>query len=447
MHQRGKSQATLIHSRRLFLSSRPVVLLMACAVAALAFGFPLEQTLARLTPRSALPGKIRESLKLPPADESALLDPNWRPQQPHWRTVTVEQGDTLAGIFDSLDLPSDDLYALLAAGAEAKALATLYPGLVLRLHRADGHLQELVYETAKQGAIRIYRDNGEYKIAHANNMIEQRTAFATGIIDDTFLDAAKQAGLSLALRKHLQQIFAHRIDFTRDIHPHDRFTVIYREHYFGGEKLGDGDILAAELDLSGHRYRAIGFPDKQGRLRYYTPAGKGIEPAFTRYPLHFERVSSPFGAKRLHPILGIVRPHTGIDLAAPRGTPIRAPGDGVIEYRGWEHGYGRTIMIDHGRGYETLYAHMSRYNRKLHDGDRVTKGELIGYVGSTGLATGPHLHYEIRVDGVPRNPATVTLPGDPPLASARMAAFKQKAQPLLAQMALLSNTRVALRGD
>ncbi len=441
-------QATPVQTQRLPSSVHVVSLVVACAVAALAFGFPLKGHVTALDGKIDGHGQIMESLKLPPADEGALYNPSWQPQLGNWQTVTVQQGDTLASIFDSLGLPADDARTILHSdNPAAKTLRNLPVGLILRLHRADGQLKELVFETPALGAIRIAREDSGYQVSKCSSMIEQRTAFATGSVHGSFLDSAARAGLSPVLSRRLERIFAHRIDFAKDVKANDRFTIIYREHFFNGEKLGDGDILAADLELSGHRYVAVGFPDHQGRLHYYTPDGKGIEPALMRYPLHFERVSSPFGAARMHPILGVVRPHTGIDLAAPRGTPIKAAGDGVIEYRDWMHGYGKTIMIDHGRGYETLYAHMVRFNPGLHDGERVTKGQVIGYVGATGLATGPHLHYEVRIDGVPRNPATVALPGDPPIAPSRLAAFRNQAAPLLAQIDLLNRTRVALRGD
>lgn len=437
-----------VRTRHLPSSAHILSALAACAVAALAFGFPLRTPVTAVDGKIDAQGQIEQSLKLPAADEGALYNPEWQPKFGNWQTVTVQKDDSLASIFDSFGLPAADARAILAGNsAAATTLRKPSVGLILRLHRAGGHLKELVFETSELGAIRIMRDGSNYRVSKCSSMIEQRTAFVTGSVHGDFLGSAAQAGLVPALSRRLERIFAHRVDFSKDMKPNDRFTVIYQAHFFNGEKLGDGDILAAELDLSGHRYVAVGFSDREGRLHYYTPEGKGIEPALMRYPLHFERISSPFGVARLHPVLGVVRPHTGIDLAAPTGTPIEAAGDGVIEYRDWMRGYGETIIINHGRGYETLYAHMSRFNPALHNGERVTKGEPIGYVGETGLATGAHLHYEVRVDGVPRNPATVALPGDPPISPGRMGAFRSRAAPLLAQMNLLSQSRVALRGD
>ena len=168
---------------------------------------------------------------------------------------------------------------------------------------------------------------------------------------------------------------------------------------------------------------------------------------FIRFPLRYKKVSSPFRINRVHPVLGVRRPHTGIDLAAPTGTPVRAPGDGVVEFVGWQRGYGKTVIVDHGRGYTTLYAHLSRFARGLEKGDTLRRGEILAYVGSTGLSTGPHLHYEVHVDGKPHDPATVTLPGDPPLPENRLASFKRHSEPLLAQIDLLRRTRLALRDD
>lgn len=442
------SQTTRHRSRRVSIFTLIAAFMVACVVAALAFGFPMEHS--RLNaPDPAVDGleQLSQPLQLPDATQSTLLDEDWQPQFADWTTVTVQKGDSLSAIFDRLGLPSEQLYQMLDAGSEARALETLQPDQVLRLRIEGDQLRELVYETDRISGTRIFRDGGAFKIAKYMHRIEQRPAFASGVIEDTFLDAARAAGLSTELGNRLRRIFAHRVDFSHQIKPQDSFTVLYEEHYFAGDKIADGDILAAELMLDEHRYRAIGFRDEHGKMHYYTPEGKGLEPAFMRYPAHFERVSSPFSANRLHPVLGIKRPHTGIDLAAPRGTPIRSVGDGVVVSAGWQSGYGRTVVIDHGRGYKTLYAHMAGFAKGLDAGDPVSRGQLIGYVGRSGLATGPHVHFEVQVNGRPRNPATIALPGDPPIPDKRVAEFRRYSEPLLAQIDLLRRTRLALQSN
>ncbi|MDX1607075.1 MAG: peptidoglycan DD-metalloendopeptidase family protein, partial [Candidatus Competibacterales bacterium] len=409
MKKQARTQASRPGTRRrLYRSTHLLALVIACVVAALAFAVPLER-LPASRPLD-LGAQIRLELPLPDPDENALSAP--LPDDEHWQTVTVEPGDTLTRVFERLGLVERDLYAMLSAGEEARALENLLPGQVLRL-RAEprDQLQELVYETDRVSGVRIFRDGDSFKIARYLHRIEKRPAHVTGVVDGSFPASARAVGLSPALARQLQKLFGRRIDFDRQITPGDTFTVIYEEHYFEGEKIRDGQILGAELALESGRHRLVGFADPQGKLRYYTPEGQGLEPAFIRYPVRFSRVSSPYQTERLHPVLGLRRPHTGIDLAAPTGTPIRAAGDGVIRFSGWQGGYGRTLIVDHARDYSTLYAHLSRFKPGLRESSRVRRGEIIGYVGRSGLATGPHLHYEVRVNGVPHNPATVALPG------------------------------------
>lgn len=443
-----KPQATRRVARSLSISTHIVAFIVACVVAALAFGLPLDK-LDTHSPDAYPTGlsRLEQSLELPDADKTRMLDPNWTEQAEHWHTVTIEPGDTLAAIFKRLELDEAELYALLAVGSEARNLERLQPGQIFRLHIKKGRLQELVYDTDRVSGMRFFRDADVFKIAPYTHRIEKRISHVSGTISDTLGNALRHADLSRELRGKLQQIFARRIDFATRTRPGDTFTVLHEAHYFTGEKIGDGEILAAELVIGGETYRAVGFPDSRNRLRYYTPDGHGLEPAFIRYPLRYTKVSSPFSINRVHPVLGVRRPHTGIDLAAPKGTPVRAPGDGVVEFVGWQRGYGKTVIIDHGRGYTTLYAHLSSFAEGLEKGDILRRGEVLAHVGSTGLSTGPHLHYEVHVNGEPRDPATVALPGDPPIPEHRLAAFKRHADPLLAQVDLLQRTQLALQGD
>lgn len=449
MRRRSKVQASRLGSKGLSLSVHIVAFIVACVVAAIAFGVPVERTVGKATlappPASAL-DQIQLDLQLPEAADSSLLEPAPESQGEEWQTVIIEPGDTLSQVFTRLGLPSDEMYALLAAGSEARTLERLFPEqiLKLRIDPATRTLQELVFETDLISGIRIFRENNSFKISRYMHKIEKRTAFATGVVQSTFLDATREAGLPRDLSNRLQRLFQRQVNFSRDVRRHDRFTILYKEHYFEGERIGFGEILAAELILNGRSRQLIGFPDAQGKMQYFTPEGQSLEPAFIRFPVNYQRVSSPFAPNRLHPVLGVRRPHTGIDLAAPTGTPIRAAGDGMVESAGWQSGYGKTIVIDHGRGYKTLYAHLSRYEPDLSAGDRIERGQIIGRVGRTGLATGPHLHYEVIVNGTPRNPATVELPGHPPLSGEQLAAFRSHAQPLMAQISLLRRTQIAL---
>ena len=242
----------------------------------------------------------------------------------------------------------------------------------------------------------------------------------------------------------LAGIFGWDIDFALDIRQGDSFAVIYEEVFLDGEKVRDGDIIAATFSNRGESYQAIRYTDASNHTDYYSPDGHSMRKAFLRTPVEFSRISSRFSLGRKHPILNTIRAHKGVDYAAPRGTPIKATGDGKVIYRGVKGGYGNVVIIQHGSSYSTLYGHMSRFARGVHSGSHVKQGQIIGYVGSSGLATGPHLHYEFRINGVHRNPLTVKLPDAQPLPKQYMADFQMHANQLVASLDLLSKTNVAL---
>ena len=355
-------------------------------------------------------------LPLPKPDEEAPAEVAQTASKEDWRSVTVRAGDNLSQIFARFDLPTRQMYQLLQSCKEAKSLETLHPGQVIkvRLNQQDDQpvLQELIFQTSKLDGLHIVREKEDvFKAAPLQKQIEIRSAFAVGLVGNTLYGSAKKAGLSDKLILRLGDIFGWKLDLSHDISSGDAFLVIYEQEYIDGEKVRDGDILAAELMNRGKTYRALAFRDEKRQLRYYTPEGQSLKQAFMRNPVHFSRISSHFTSSRWHPVLGVKRPHRGVDYAAPRGTPIKASGDGIVEFKGRKSGYGNTVIINHGRGYTTLYAHMSRFKKGLRKGAKVAQGNVIGYVGRTGLATGPHLHYEFRINGVHKNPITVTLPG------------------------------------
>ena len=236
-------------------------------------------------------------------------------------------------------------------------------------------------------------------------------------------------------------------NFALDIRAGDQFSLVYEEQYLHGKKLHDGNILAAEFINQDHSYRAVRFTDDKGHSGYYTPDGKSVRKAFLRTPVDFKRISSRFSMHRKHPKLNKIRAHKGVDYAAARGTPIRATGDGKVIYRGVKGGYGNVVILQHGTKYSTLYGHMSRFARGVYSGRQVHQGQIIGYVGMTGLATGPHLHYEFRVNGVHRNPLTVHLPDAAPLPKQYRDTFDNTSRPLLAQLDTLKRTMLALNSQ
>jgi len=273
---------------------------------------------------------------------------------------------------------------------------------------------------------------------------EKRQKQVVGKIESSLFGAGLKSGMSDKLIMELAYIFGWDIDFALDLRQGDNFKVIYEESYLDGEKFDDGDILAAEFTNRDTTFRAVRYTDSDGNSHFYAPSGDSMRKTFTRTPVHFSRISSRFNPNRKHPVLKTSRPHRGVDYAAPTGTPILATGDGKVDFVGTKGGYGRTVVLSHGGKYTTLYAHMSRFKKGMRSGKRVKQGQTIGYIGSSGLATGPHLHYEFRVNGVHHNPLTVALPKAEPLNAKYMADFKQKSQPLLAQLDQLQLPALAL---
>ena len=272
-----------------------------------------------------------------------------------------------------------------------------------------------------------------------------RPAYVSGSIEHSLFETGQAVGLSDRLILKLAEIFGWDVDLALDVRAGDNFSAIYEEKYWFGRKVSDGQILAAEFINRGRVYRAIGFPDETGRLVYYTPDGHNLKRTFLRTPVAFSRVSSGYSGFRYHPILKLWRAHTGIDYAAPVGTPVRATATGTIAAIGWNGGYGRTIIVEHDGPYSTLYAHLSRYRSDLRVGAQVAQGETIGYVGRSGLATGPHLHYEFRVNGRHQNPMTYEFPDGDLVAPDKRAEFLHDAHEWIDQLNRMTDRLLASR--
>ncbi|HEC29235.1 MAG TPA: M23 family peptidase [Gammaproteobacteria bacterium] len=307
-----------------------------------------------------------------------------------------------------------------------------------------GELRQLVYQYNIANSLHIRKVSTGFTASTQERKLDTRIAHASARINLSLFLAGQSAGLSDNMTMTLANIFGWDIDFALDIRQGDHFTVIYEEIFMGDKKIRDGNILAAEFVNRGRTYRAIRYTDSRGRSQYYSPKGLSMRKAFLRTPVDFSRISSRFNLRRKHPVLNRIRAHKGVDYAARPGTPVKATGDGKIIFKGRKGGYGKTIVIKHGSAYSTLYAHMRSYNKKSRYGSRVKQGQIIGYIGSTGLATGPHLHYEFRVNGHHRNPLTVRLPTASPLPKKYLADFNSKAQTLVAQLNLIKNNTLAL---
>ncbi|MFQ5644480.1 MAG: OapA family protein [Thiogranum sp.] len=367
-------------------------------------------------------------------------------QRGSWHDVTVESGDSLARIFTKQGIPARQLHDIIATGGIAKKLTRIYPGQKLRMRTTpeDG-LLELLYEIDALNQVQVTRSETGYDAQLIARIPERRSVRAAGKIDNSLFLAAQQARLPENITMELAGIFGWDIDFALDIRQGDQFALLYEELYLDGERVGTGNILAAEFTNNGKVYQAVRYTDQQGRTDYYSPDGHSMRKTFLRSPVAFSRISSRFSLGRKHPILNKIRAHKGVDYAASRGTPVKATGNGKIALRGKKGGYGKTVVIRHGNNYSTLYAHLNSYARGLRTGSRVQQGQIIGYVGSTGLATGPHLHYEFRVNGVHRNPLTVKLPDAAPLPRKFRQDFRLATENLLAQLELAKTRIVALQ--
>lgn len=363
--------------------------------------------------------------------QSALADNLAVPQASEWVTLKVESGQSLSNIFDAQGLPPDEWMALLRLGGDVLQLKRLKAGEELQIRKDGDRLQELRYVLDELRTLTVRRVDDQFEAVTLTAEVEHRQMEATGVINNSlFVDGAK-AGLSDRMIMELAEIFGYDVDFALDIRQGDRFGVVYDKLYKDGKSMRFGDILAAEFVNQGKAYRAVRHVGPDGRAAYYTPEGQSLRKAFIRTPLDVCRVSSPFNLKRRHPILNTIRAHKGVDYAAGSGTPIKAVGDAKVSFVGNKSGFGRVVVLQHGSQYETLYAHMSRFRPGLRAGDRVSQGQVIGFVGMSGLATAPHLHFEFHVGGRHVNPVTVAMPRANPLPASEVARFKTATAPLL----------------
>jgi murein DD-endopeptidase MepM/ murein hydrolase activator NlpD len=332
-------------------------------------------------------------------------------------------------------LAKSDLAAIRNLPGIRQSLDFLKPGDAIRVtHLNDGGIKELSRKVSETQTLKVVRGDEGFAAQLISNPVQTRIRTASATIDSSLFQAAEAADISDVVALKLANVFAWDIDFVLDIRQGDRFTAVYEQVYQDGKYLHDGDVLAAEFVNDGKVYRAVRFAADDGSTGYYSPDGKPLRKAFLRAPVDFTRVSSGFNAARLHPILNFIRGHMGTDYAAPTGTPVHAAGDGRVSFEGVHGGYGRSIVLAHSNSVSTLYGHLSRFAAKLRTGSHVNQGDVIGYVGMTGLATGPHLHYEYLMNGVHMNPQTVRLPGAAPLRDDSLVKFHAVATPLLVSL-------------
>jgi len=375
--------------------------------------------------------------------QNAVSDALAVPEPAAWTQVRVAKGQSLSNIFEDVGLPPQDWMLMTRLGGDSPQLKRLKAGDVLNMRIVSGRLEELTYAIDEMRTLSVRRRGVGYESITLSAAFERRQAESVGRIRSSLFADGRKAGMSNRMILEFADIFGYDIDFAQDLQEGDRFAVIYEDIFKDGRKLREGDILAAEFTSQGKTYRAVRFVDASGRAGYYTPAGESLRKAFTRTPVDFARISSGFNLKRRHPILNIIRAHKGVDYAAATGTPVHTTGDGKIEFAGRKSGYGNVIVVRHSGNNQTLYAHLSRFKPGVRVGSKVRQGQIIGFVGSSGLATAPHLHYEFLVNGLHKNPITVTLPRALPLSAQSLAQFRTLTAPLIAKIDALDDGNVA----
>ena len=358
-------------------------------------------------------------------------------------TLTIRSGDTLDQLFRKHDLDIGHLATIARLDEAGTQFRKIKPGDVFEITHDEGRLVSMYSALSLTSVLKIDKQEAGFTAKIVERPIEIRKRLAYGSIETSLFESAATAGLSDKLIMNIAGIFAWDVDFVLDIRAGDNYYVQWEEIWQDGELVTDGEIIAAEFNNNGRTSRAIRFVDETGRSDYFTPDGHSVRKAFIRAPVDFTRVSSNFNPNRRHPVLNTIRAHRGVDYAAPRGTPIKAAGDGKIIFRGVKNGYGNAVILQHGGNITTLYAHMSRYAAKARVGSRVRQGQTVGYVGATGLATANHLHYEYRINGVHRNPRTVQLPRANPISDKYREQFFTTAAPIIEELEQFKSTQLA----
>ncbi len=349
-----------------------------------------------------------------------------------WQSVTIRDGQTLSGVFEELGIDRGSLALAMATESGKTAFRRIRAGDVIELEiNGYNRLRAMRFDRSDLEQATLTFADGKVSESVLKRALEQRLMTASGEIRSSLYADGKRAGIDGTVVNQIADVFKYDIDFVEDLRAGDRFQVVYEQSYLDGKPYRQGHVLAARFVNRGKAHSALRF-NHNGRDEYFDETGRPLRKVLMRVPIEFARLSSNFGMRR-HPVLGRMRAHKGVDYAARTGTPIMAAGDGRIELAGWKNGYGKTVIINHGQGRSTLYAHMSALG-KYTRGQFVPQGAIIGRVGSTGLATGPHLHYEFRVGGKQVNPLTVTMPKPEPLRGAALAKFRSATAPALAMM-------------
>ena len=394
-----------------------------------AFGLAPETNPLDITPQTIIEAMVLPALTA--ADDSAST---------YERESLVQAGDTLATALSRLKIDDLEIQRLLTTDVVRKMAASVSAGKRIQATTTeDGQLQTIRFERGDAPALTVRLQDGRYVAEDSSDVLETRIVMRSGQILSSLYGATDSAGIPDKIANQMAETFSTALDFRDDLRRGDTFSAIYTVSYRNGEPIAAGQLLAAEFVNAGKAHRAVLFRDASGLEGYYTPEGESLKKGFLRSPLEFSRVTSSFTNSRKHPIYGFHRAHTGVDFGAPTGARVKATGDAVVEFAGRRGGYGNLLVLRHSNGFETYYAHLSAFAAGVRAGRSVSQGQIVAFVGSTGASTGPHLHYEVRIAGLPQNPMAIKLPGSPPLAIAQRARF-------LLQTASWSDKLVLLRG-
>lgn len=358
------------------------------------------------------------------------------PEDNNTRTQTIEiaEGDSFYLLMTRMGFGAGLVAEIMATGEVSQPLKRLKPGELLTLRSESGEFVSLTYYPGPLRELTVARIDGHLSAEEKHHDPEIRLTYAEGEIDSSLYVAAAAAGLEDRIIMALAEIFGWDIDFTLDLRQGDRFALLYEQQYLAGKLVGSGNVVAARLHNRSRLLQGIRHTTAAGTTSYYAPDGANLRKAFNRNPLPITRITSRFNPKRLHPVFKTVRPHRGVDYGAATGTPVRATGDGKVAFKGRKGGYGNVVILQHGQRYRTLYGHLNGFARGLRQGQPVNQGQTIGFVGQTGLATGPHLHYEFQVDGVHKDPLKVAFPHAEPIPGDELAGFLASAESLLAAL-------------
>lgn len=444
-------QSINLHNEKSQSPSRLVVLL--ALIIAITLPFLLVKIFSSKKPEKSFNNTSRQNIITPPPDvkekppvitEAPKLQPlkepvhaktiKPAPVKNEWITIRTRERDTLAAVFSRTGLGISTLQKILKGNPHANLLTKLKPNQEIQYQLKANGLEKMVTSINNLHYFVITREGNGYKTSLNARKMDSQNRLISGSVTGSLYLTSKKYNIPYKIIRQMTDIFAWDINFSKDIKAGDKFSIIFKDYLVDGKLVGVGDILAVSYQNKGRIFNAIQHIAKNGQMDYYSPEGISLKKAFDRYPLRFSHISSTFSLARYHPILHYTRAHKGIDLAAPIGTPIRATGSGKIEMIGRNHGYGNMIKIKHDHQFSTIYGHMLKFQKGLFTGSLVRRGDVIGYVGQSGLASGPHCHFEFHSNNQPKNPATVNLPRGLSIPSRELASFKARVSQMLAQM-------------